>query len=361
MFVFGYDRSYFPQNSIMYHIDKWGGYNAEPSGLTVKDVLADQGGKVRLTWNASYLDKPFNSSISAYRIWRQVPAALAQERLRAGARSYREGDAPQPGMLRMSPDAANAFAWEFVASQIAAGFAQYSFVAPTGQDSIGAGTYDNTFMVEATHNFYSIAWQSLPAAGHSVDNLPPVIPAPFAANYSAGVTHLHWGANSEPDLGGYKLYRGSSAAFVPGPGNLVTTTTDTLAADAAVGQWYKLAAFDVHGNMSGFATLGPGNTLGAPGDGLPHELAFALASANPSHAAVTLRYALPHAAMVSVGVYDVRGRLVRELARGANDAGTYSLRWNGDDASGAAAGDGIYFARLESGGRTITQRIVRMR
>jgi hypothetical protein len=361
MFIFGYDRSYFPQYTFMYHVDKWGAYNAEPSGLTAKDVLGDQGGKVRLTWNASYLDKPFNGAIAAYRVWRQVPSALAQARLRAGAREYREGAALQPGMLRMQPDAASAFAWEYVNSQIAAGFPQYSYVAPTGQDSIGAGTYDNTFMVEATHNFYNIAWQSVPAAGHSVDNLPPVIPAPFAANYSAGVTHLHWGANSEADLGGYKLYRGSSAAFVPGPGNLVTTTTDTLAADAAVGQWYKLAAFDAHGNMSGFATLGPGNTLDAPGDALPHELTFALASANPSHDAVTLRFALPRAATVRVGVYDVRGRLVRELASGANAAGTYSLRWDGSDASGAAAGDGIYFARLACEGRTITQRIVRMR
>ena len=288
---------------------------------------------------------------------------LAMAALRAGLKpAYTEGVAPTVGALRLESPNGVTIAWEYVGAQPAAGLAQYSYVAPTGQDSIGAGSYDNTFEIEAMYNYSGVSWYSAAAAGHSVDNLPPVIPTPFTAAFKAGSTYLHWGANTEVDLAGYRLYRGTSSGFVPSDGNQILATTDTSAVDAAAGYWYKLAAVDAHGNISAFATLGPSNTLDAPGGAaVPRALAFALGSANPSHGAVSLRLDLPRATTARVALYDVRGRLVRELASGAREAGSYTLAWDGRDAAGAVAGDGVYFARLDAEGRTLTQRVVRMR
>ena len=128
-------------------------------------------------------------------------------------------------------------------------------------------------MVETERLSTGEYWSSAPDSGYSVDNLPPVAPAPFTGNFSAGATHLHWGENREPDLAGYRLYRGSSAGFVPGPGNLIAAKPDTGYSDAGpAGNYYRLSAVDIHGNESGFALLTPANTSDVGGALAPKEI-----------------------------------------------------------------------------------------
>src|SRR5436190_23790464 len=110
-------------------------------------------------------------------------------------------------------EAATGYAWEWVGSQPARGFASYSYVVPTLGDSVGAGNPRTAVMIEADGSYF---WASAPDSGYSVDNLPPVQPAPFNGQYFAGATHLHWNPNSDADLAGYRLYKGSTSGFAPG-------------------------------------------------------------------------------------------------------------------------------------------------
>jgi hypothetical protein len=89
----------------------------------------------------------------------------------------------------------------------------------------------------------------------------------------------------------------------------------------------------------------------------PRELALAPASPNPANRGTTLRFALPVGANVSLGVYDAAGRLVRSLANGALWAGEHAAAWDLRDGAGRAVGAGLYFARLDVAGRTITRPI----
>ena len=73
---------------------------------------------------------------------------------------------------------------------------------------------------------------------------------------------------------------------------------------------------------------------------------------------VTLRLTLPEAAPARVAIHDLSGRLVRALVGGAFAAGPRAIRWDGRDRDGRRVGPGLYFARAEAGGRTITARIV---
>lgn len=83
---------------------------------------------------------------------------------------------------------------------------------------------------------------------------------------------------------------------------------------------------------------------------------------NPFHTTTVLAYELARPGRVSLRIYDVGGRLVRSLVSGTvQDAGRYSIEWDGRDASGAAAGPGLYFSRLESGGENDVRRVVRIR
>jgi hypothetical protein len=335
--------------------------NPEPVITKVSDVLADQGGEVSLQWTASYLDVSPTFEIADYSIWREAPAAVAQTALRAGARLLGPDEPSRGGsggaLYRAQPTAAGTSYWEYLVSVPARALPGYSHVTPTTTDSTGTSNLLTNFMVMTEDAGGIPFWASAPVSGYSVDNLPPGAPAPFTANYSTGATHLHWGKNSEPDLADYRLYRGSSAGFVPGPGNLVAAQPDTGYADVgAAGSYYKLSAVDIHGNESGFALVTPSGTTSV-GNGVPRELALALASANPGRGGAALQYSLPQAGMVRLVVYDLAGRETRVLTSGAREAGVYSARWDGRNESGQPVSGGIYLVRLEAGERSLVRRL----
>lgn len=180
-------------------------------------------------------------------------------------------------------------------------------------------------MVEA-HSAWSAAfWGSNPDSGYSVDNIPPVTPAPFTAQYAAGSTRLHWDRNLEADLAGYRRYRGTSLAFVPSGASLLAALPDTGYIDIVGSLYiYKLTAIDIHGNESPASVVVPVGTLGIEPRASPREPAFSAPVPNPASTGATLRFALPHTALVQLSVYDASGRLMRELVRDARDAGEYT-------------------------------------
>ena len=328
----------------------------------VADVPGDQGGQVKLSWNASYLqDDPYNV-VTSYRVYRSVPPFLAAAMLRGGARvvpAHALGleEIERPGELLATTSAGTTYYWEFLATVPVDFLAGYSWLAPTEQDSMAAGAPATAFMVQS-RTAGAQHWESLPAFGRSVDNLAPAAPAPFTGQYAAGTTQLHWNPNTEADLAGYRLYRGAFAGFVPGPGNLVATPPDTGYADAAgTPQYYKLTAVDEHGNESPVATLLPAGTTDVEGGAVTRELSLAAPWPNPAGRQTTLRYALPRAGLVRLAVFDAAGRLVRELASGVYEPGEQAATWDLRDGNGNAVGAGLYFARLEAGGMTKVRRI----
>ncbi len=96
----------------------------EPKIVSAKDVANDQGGQVRVSWNASYLDVGPGSLCTEYRVWRKVPTALAQARIRRGE------------TFRITGSAAIQDFWELADSQPADGYPSYSLVAATTGDSV---------------------------------------------------------------------------------------------------------------------------------------------------------------------------------------------------------------------------------
>jgi hypothetical protein len=337
----------------------------EPLITSVKDVTGDQGGWVKVSWDASYLDVDPVYGVLDYRVWRSAPAAAAAN----GAARMTRGITRDPdeaagtGMLLADPRGALDYAWELVATQAAALLPAYSVVAPTTRDSIAGSNPRTAFMVEARAgtSLSSDRWYSFPDSGYSVDDLAPLAPAPFTGTYAAGTTTLLWNPNGEADLAGYRLYRGTTAGFAIGPASLLAAVTDVNYVDAAgAPYWYKLTAVDVHGNESPVATLLPGGALDVA-VGAPRELAFAAPTPNPARGATTLRFALPRAGAVRLTVYDAQGRCVRTLADGVRGAGEQAATWDLRDDAGRAVGAGLYFARLEHGREVRVRRIAATR
>jgi hypothetical protein len=362
-YAYGSDYNVYAQ-----HIERYSQLgDPTPAITSAKDAKNDQGGNLKVSWNASYLDAPPNNVVTAYDIWRSVPAAVAAGALRAGATLVSADDVPPAnlsGARRIAaPTAASGYYWEYVGRQVASASTGYSYVVPTLGDSVGGSNPYTVVKVRALPGYGAAYWESAPDSGYSVDNLPPVAPAPFAATFFSGTgSVLTWGANGEADLAGYRVYRGTTPSFVPGPTNLVTQTTQPNYTDAGTHSFvYKLSAVDIHGNESRFVTALPSGTTGVGGTPLPREVFLAPVTPNPARGGALVRFGLPAAGRAELALYDAAGRRVRSLAGGVQDAGEHAIRWDGLDESGAPVASGLLFVRLETGARTLVQRLVVVR
>jgi flagellar hook assembly protein FlgD len=67
---------------------------------------------------------------------------------------------------------------------------------------------------------------------------------------------------------------------------------------------------------------------------------------NPS---TRISFELPAPGPVSIKIYDVGGRLIRNLLEGGSlEAGRHSVHWDGRNSAGKPMGSGIYYIRLEA-------------
>lgn len=71
---------------------------------------------------------------------------------------------------------------------------------------------------------------------------------------------------------------------------------------------------------------------------------------NPFNPETTIQFTLPKDETVSLGIYDLSGRLVRHLVTNTrHSAGTFRVRWDGKDDVGSRVASGMYFARFAAG------------
>lgn len=75
----------------------------------------------------------------------------------------------------------------------------------------------------------------------------------------------------------------------------------------------------------------------------------------------TLSYHLEEAGTVVLGIYDLRGRIVRTLVHGRSGRGTHDVVWDGRNDAGHEVSGGVYFARIRAGSESDTRKIVMLR
>jgi hypothetical protein len=96
-----------------------------------------------------------------------------------------------------------------------------------------------------------------------------------------------------------------------------------------------------------------------PEPGPPAGLLLSLLSPNPARGRADFEFTLAHHARVRLLVLDVQGRLVARLLDQEQSAGSHWTRWEPAESGDAAAG--IYFVRLDAGGRSVARRFVLLR
>ncbi len=99
----------------------------------------------------------------------------------------------------------------------------------------------------------------------------------------------------------------------------------------------------------------PGSPPGAP---VAVPLRLALPVPNPSRPPARIGFELGSEGRVRLAVYAVDGRLVRMLMDGFAPSGRHQALWDGRDDRGQEQPAGVYFYRLEAGGRSAARKLL---
>jgi hypothetical protein len=100
--------------------------------------------------------------------------------------------------------------------------------------------------------------------------------------------------------------------------------------------------------------------LDAPPPSAGRELTLASVAPNPTSGPATVTFTLASETRVRLSVVDVLGRETAVLVNGVRPAGRHEARWDGRGRQGTAQ-TGMYFVRMEAGGRTFMKRFVMTR
>ena len=163
----------------------------------------------------------------------------------------------------------------------------------------------------------------------------------------------------------------TGATLSAGSEQLLTSLTGTFdnSAETTVGP--VMGASDAFSTPS--ATSGTVTTIASQWDGgetldgssvLPSSYSLSEAYPNPFNPTTTIDYTLRENGNVSIVVYDLMGRVVKELVNEfqfADGGNTHSVVWNGTDNSGSSVASGIYIYRMVSNDFTKSHRITLMK
>ncbi|MBP9211284.1 MAG: FG-GAP repeat protein [Bacteroidetes bacterium] len=292
-----------------------------PRITAVADVPHDQGGVVNVQWSRSGYDVRNISRVTSYRLEQSDP----------------------PGK--------NGFAWSTVATIQASHNPQYAQLVSTPYDSMTATGGSFFYRVTAATDDNDEYWRSGIVAGHSIDNLPPISPTSAAlAVQPNGNILLSWNQNrTDGDVGGYTIYRSTTAGFAPSMANAITITRDSSYLDitgtVGIQYFYRIKAVDIHGNESApspelsTAPLAVGRT-DAPA---PTEYTLDQNYPNPFNPVTNISFAIPADGSVSLKVYDALGRNVETLINEYRTAGRYTVPF-----SAGRLSSGLYVCEIRA-------------
>jgi len=183
----------------------------------------------------------------------------------------------------------------------------------------------------------------------------------FYATPRAGAISVDFATASERENAHFEIWRSTSqegpfteVARVPSQGNSPNRQSyEFVDENVQAGEtyWYYLVSVDLAGHRNEHRDLirsaGVGGNAAVP-------TGYALSAyPNPFNPTTTLVFSLPVSGLTKIAVYDLAGRMVRELASGSFEAGEYRVPF---DAS--ALPTGIYVARLESGSAALTAKLL---
>ncbi|NLP11357.1 PKD domain-containing protein [bacterium] len=185
--------------------------------------------------------------------------------------------------------------------------------------------------------------------------LTPVELTSFSVNSSGVGVQLEWQTASETENLGFGIYRADAqdgnytqitASLIPGAGTTSSAHTYRyldITAQAGETYYYKLADVDYHGRITLYGPV----KIAVEG---PAEYTLQQNYPNPFNPETRINFTMKEKGRVELSVFNLQGRMVRQLVAKHLGAGVHSVTWDGRDANGQVAPSGIYLYKLQVNG-----------
>jgi len=297
-----------------------------PRVTSVTDIPDDQGGRVYVSFNASFFDNGETTGQS-YSLFRY---------------DYFDNDSS---------------GWVALSSVDAIGDPTYTFEATTVMDSTSEGDGMTEFKVVASMS--EGIFHSDPMMGYSVDNIAPGVPDGLMATVLDEGIHLTWDVSVEEDFQYFTLEKSLNSEFQEYE-TFETIDTSYIDLEYVLNEtnYYRLAAVDHAGNVSEYSDVVEAAVLSIDVELIPDVYALHQNYPNPFNPVTTLRYDLPEDAVVSIVIYDVIGRKVKSLVNTIQAAGYRSVRWDATNSFGEPVSAGMYIYMIQAGEFRQTKKMV---
>ncbi len=82
---------------------------------------------------------------------------------------------------------------------------------------------------------------------------------------------------------------------------------------------------------------------------------------NPFNPKTTIRFSTAQTGNVNLAVYDISGRLVKELVNGSMSAGDHEIVWSGKNGNGNQVASGVYFYKMVTADFSSTEKMVMLK
>lgn len=101
-----------------------------------------------------------------------------------------------------------------------------------------------------------------------------------------------------------------------------------------------------------------GKATGDIADAIPGSYELEQNYPNPFNPTTTIRYQLPENSTVKLQIYNMLGQVVNTLVSGNQQAGRYTVNWDGTSQFGEKVASGVYIYRLQAGAFSQTRKMM---
>ncbi len=185
----------------------------------------------------------------------------------------------------------------------------------------------------------------------------------FSGIIKKGTPVIKWTTGLESNISGFHLFRSKSdvgeyeqltSGLIPSKGLISGSDYEFNDRTARPNREYFYKLQQVSG-------LGDGQVFG------PFKVVFKAPFSldqnfpNPFNPNTTIRFTIPYDSHVKLAIYDVTGRLVKELINEKKEADFYEVVWDGSDMNGERIASGVYFYHLAAGNLNRTRKMIILR
>ena len=179
---------------------------------------------------------------------------------------------------------------------------------------------------------------------------------------------LIWTTESELNNAGFHVWRSEaeyngyariSIDLITGHGNSSSKNIYSFSDKNIIGgktYWYKIETISTDGKSE---FHGPISAMSK--ELIPDQFALSQNYPNPFNPATVAGYDLPEDSKVVIRVFTMLGKQVKILVDRTEQAGKYSVSWNGADSRGLLVPSGIYFMQMQAGNFSFVRKMTFIR